>query len=71
MTSDNNSTLTATFNLWGDANRPTVVELDDDQGWHLYSQRNPDGSIVFTVNGDITANRKLNVGLLPFQRRQC
>ncbi|MDI5536178.1 hypothetical protein MJM28_28085, partial [Salmonella enterica subsp. enterica serovar Montevideo] len=25
-------------------------------GWHLYSQRNPDGSIVFTVNGDITAN---------------
>ncbi|EIF1893221.1 phage tail protein, partial [Salmonella enterica] len=56
MTSDNNSTLTATFNLWGDANRPTVVELDDDQGWHLYSQRNPDGSIVFTVNGDITAN---------------
>ncbi|ECC3499709.1 hypothetical protein N3983_000563, partial [Salmonella enterica] len=24
--------------------------------WHLYSQRNPDGSIVFTVNGDITAN---------------
>ncbi|HCM1864795.1 TPA: hypothetical protein N3A31_002725 [Salmonella enterica subsp. houtenae serovar 43:z4,z32:-] len=56
MTSDNNSALTATFNLWGDANRPTVIELDDDQGWHLYSQRNTDGSIVFTVNGDITAN---------------
>ncbi|EDZ4816291.1 hypothetical protein GVP04_20045 [Salmonella enterica] len=56
LTSTNNSTMTATFNLWGDANRPTVIELDDDQGWHLYSQRNPDGSIVFTVNGDITAN---------------
>ncbi|ENL8210055.1 tail fiber protein [Salmonella enterica] len=56
LTSDNNSALNATFNLWGDANRPTVIELDDDQGWHLYSQRNPDGSIVFTVNGDITAN---------------
>ncbi|EBL2573518.1 phage tail protein, partial [Salmonella enterica subsp. enterica serovar Muenchen] len=56
LTSNNNSTMTATFNLWGDANRPTVIELDDDQGWHLYSQRNPDGSIVFTVNGDITAN---------------
>ncbi|EJY5607937.1 phage tail protein [Salmonella enterica] len=56
LTSNNNSALTATFNLWGDANRPTVIELDDDQGWHLYSQRNPDGSIVFTVNGDITAN---------------
>ncbi|EAB2656369.1 phage tail protein [Salmonella enterica] len=54
--SDNNSALSAHFNLWGDANRPTVIELDDDQGWHLYSQRNPDGSIVFTVNGDITAN---------------
>ncbi|WP_406854914.1 phage tail protein [Salmonella enterica] len=56
LTSNNNSAMTATFNLWGDANRPTVIELDDDQGWHLYSQRNPDGSIVFTVNGDITAN---------------
>ncbi|EFT9638830.1 phage tail protein, partial [Salmonella enterica] len=56
LTSNNNSTMTATFNLWGDANRPTVIELDDDQGWHLYSQRNPDGSLVFTVNGDITAN---------------
>ncbi|EAU9883943.1 phage tail protein, partial [Salmonella enterica] len=63
LTSNNNSALAATFNLWGDGgNRPTVIELDDDQGWHLYSQRNPDGSIVFTVNGDITANRKLNVG---------
>ncbi|ECS7398111.1 phage tail protein [Salmonella enterica subsp. enterica serovar Adelaide] len=56
LTSNNNSALTATFNLWGSPNRPTVIELDDDQGWHLYSQRNPDGSIVFTVNGDITAN---------------
>ncbi|EIC8982134.1 hypothetical protein LAS65_004121 [Salmonella enterica] len=56
LTSNNNSTMTATFNLWGDVNRPTVIELSDEQGWHLYSQRNPDGSIVFTVNGDITAN---------------
>ncbi|EBS5656624.1 phage tail protein [Salmonella enterica subsp. enterica serovar Bareilly] len=64
--SDNNSALNATFNLWGNANRPTVVELDDDQGWHLYSQRNPDGSILFTVNGDIMANRKLNVGDATF-----
>lgn len=64
--SDNNSALSAHFNLWGDANRPTVIELDDDQGWHLYSQRNPDGSILFTVNGDIMANRKLNVGAATF-----
>ncbi|WP_440974925.1 phage tail protein, partial [Salmonella enterica] len=27
LTSNNNSTMTATFNLWGDANRPTVIEL--------------------------------------------
>ncbi|EOX8561420.1 phage tail protein, partial [Salmonella enterica subsp. diarizonae] len=66
LTSDNNSALTATFNLWGNADRPTVIELDDDQGWQLYSQRNPDGSILFTVNGDIMANRKLNVGDATF-----
>ncbi|EHI1644738.1 phage tail protein, partial [Salmonella enterica] len=30
LTSNNNSALTATFNLWGDPNRPTVIELDDD-----------------------------------------
>ncbi|ODI15460.1 hypothetical protein AIJ71_17290, partial [Salmonella enterica subsp. enterica serovar Enteritidis] len=64
--SDNNSTQSATFSLWGSADRPTVVELDDGQGWHLYSQRNPDGSILFTVNGDILANRKLNVGAATF-----
>ncbi|EBW6383665.1 hypothetical protein DPZ21_02550 [Salmonella enterica subsp. enterica serovar Stanley] len=64
--SGNSSALDATFNLWGDANRPTVIELDDGQGWHLYSQRNPDGSILFTVNGDIMANRKLNVGDATF-----
>ncbi|EGB6326060.1 shikimate transporter [Salmonella enterica] len=66
LTSDNNSSLNARFNLWGDANRPTVIELDDDQGWQYYSQRNPDGSILFTVNGDIMANRKLNVGAATF-----
>ncbi|EDT2616377.1 phage tail protein [Salmonella enterica subsp. enterica serovar Braenderup] len=54
LTSNNNSTMTATFNLWGDGgNRPTVIELGDDQGWHLYSQRNTDGSIQFVVNGQV------------------
>ncbi|ECE6384977.1 shikimate transporter [Salmonella enterica subsp. houtenae] len=66
LTSDNNSSLNARFNLWGDANRPTVIELDDDQGWQYYSQRNPDGSVMLTVNGDIMANRKLNVGAATF-----
>ncbi|HCB5058806.1 TPA: prophage tail fiber N-terminal domain-containing protein [Salmonella enterica subsp. enterica serovar Paratyphi C] len=53
MTSSNNSVLNAQFNLWGDGNRPTVIELDDGQGWHLYSQRNTDGSIQFVVNGQV------------------
>ncbi|EBR0149873.1 phage tail protein [Salmonella enterica subsp. enterica serovar Jodhpur] len=53
MTSSNNSVLNAQFHLWGDENRPTVIELDDDQGWHLYSQRNTDGSIQFVVNGQV------------------
>ncbi|ELB6045415.1 phage tail protein [Salmonella enterica] len=60
--SDNNSALDATFNLWGRPERPTVIELDDGQGWHLYSQRNPDGSILFTVNGAIMANTALHAG---------
>ncbi|EIT2988859.1 hypothetical protein L1293_000344 [Salmonella enterica] len=60
--SDNNSALSATFNLWGDANRPTVIELDDDQGWHLFSQRNTDGSILFEVNGRIMAHTALHSG---------
>ncbi|ELE1028858.1 phage tail protein [Salmonella enterica] len=60
--SDNNSTQSATFNLWGDANRPTVIELDDDQGWHLFSQRNTDGSILFEVNGRIMAHTALHSG---------
>ncbi|EMF4524924.1 phage tail protein [Salmonella enterica] len=66
LKSDSNSTLSATFNLWGNADRPTVIELNDDQGWHLYSQRNTDGSIRFTVNGDITAGRSLHAGNADF-----
>lgn len=54
LSSNNNSALNAGFNLWGDGgNRPTVIELGDDQGWHLYSQRNTDGSIQFCTVGQI------------------
>ncbi|EDZ1184701.1 shikimate transporter [Salmonella enterica] len=60
LRSDNNSTATATFNLWGHADRPTVIELDDDQGWHLYSQRNTDGSISFRGNGQMEPNSYSN-----------
>ncbi|ECY0351259.1 hypothetical protein F6022_08590 [Salmonella enterica] len=67
VSSSNNSALNAGFSLWGDGgNRPTVIELGDDLGWHLYSQRNSDGSIVFVVNGDITANN-LRAGDASYQ----
>ncbi|ECI2453602.1 shikimate transporter [Salmonella enterica subsp. enterica] len=62
LTSDNNSLLNARFNLWGDANRLTVIELDDDQGWQYYSQRNPDGSIRFMVNGEIFTTSSIHAG---------
>ncbi|EBH6160136.1 phage tail protein [Salmonella enterica] len=63
MTSLNNSSLNAQFHLWGDGgNRPTVIELGDDQGWHLYSQRNPDGSIRFMVNGEIFTTSSIHAG---------
>lgn len=62
LSSGNNSAMNAGFSLWGNGtDRPTVIELSDDQGWHLYSQRNTDGSVVFYVNGDIHANA-LNAG---------
>ncbi|EDD5386199.1 phage tail protein [Salmonella enterica subsp. enterica serovar Enteritidis] len=55
LSSGNNSAMNAGFSLWGNGtDRPTVIELSDDQGWHLYSQRNSDGSIQFVVNGQIT-----------------
>lgn len=60
LTSNNNSTMTATFNLWGGADRPTVIELDDDQGWQFYSQRDTDGSISFRVNGQMEPNSYSN-----------
>ncbi|EDY7306685.1 phage tail protein, partial [Salmonella enterica] len=62
LTSDNNSSLNSRFNLWGNSDRPTVIELGDDQGWHLYSQRNPDGSIRFMVNGEIFTTSSIHAG---------
>ncbi|HEI2834208.1 TPA: phage tail protein [Escherichia coli] len=53
LSSANNSTKNATFNLWGNSSRPVVAELGDDSGWHFYSQRNTDGSITFAVNGQM------------------
>ncbi|EDV3647475.1 hypothetical protein CT943_002830 [Salmonella enterica subsp. enterica serovar Thompson] len=66
LSSGNNSALNAGFSLWGGGERPTVIELSDDQGWHLYSQRNTDGSISFTVNGIVYCNA-LNIGGAIYQ----
>ena len=51
--SANSSTLNAYLKLWGASDRPAVVELSDDKGWHLYSQRNTDNSVTFAVNGQV------------------
>lgn len=53
LSSSNNSTKNVGFNLWGTSSRPTVAELGDDSGWHFYSQRNTDNSVIFAVNGHI------------------
>ncbi|EDU6362686.1 phage tail protein [Salmonella enterica subsp. enterica serovar Florian] len=66
LSSGNNSALNAGFSLWGGGERPTVIELSDEQGWHLYSQRNTDGSISFTVNGIVYCN-ELNISGAIYQ----
>ncbi|ECA1368439.1 phage tail protein [Salmonella enterica subsp. enterica serovar Idikan] len=66
LSSGNNSALNAGLSLWGGGERPTVIELRDEQGWHLYSQRNTDGSISFTVNGIVYCNA-LNIGGAIYQ----
>ncbi|EBR5003265.1 phage tail protein [Salmonella enterica] len=54
LSSGNNSAMNASFSLWGNGtDRPTVIELSDDQGWHFYSQRRQDGGIELSVNGNI------------------
>ncbi|HBK2299799.1 tail fiber protein [Escherichia coli] len=53
LSSSNTSTKNAAFNLWGASTRPVVAELDDEAGWHFYSQRNTDNSVIFSVNGQI------------------
>ncbi|EAM1506146.1 phage tail protein, partial [Salmonella enterica subsp. enterica serovar Montevideo] len=66
LSSGNNSALNAVLSLWGGGERPTVIEMSDEQGWHLYSQRNTDGSISFTVNGIVYCNA-LNIGGAIYQ----
>ncbi|EDE2460275.1 phage tail protein [Salmonella enterica] len=61
LSSTNNSAVNAGFNLWGNgAERQTVIELSDDQGWHFYSQRKSDGSIDIGVNGSVSPGNYSN-----------
>ncbi|HAH1281904.1 TPA: phage tail protein, partial [Escherichia coli] len=53
LSSSNTSTKNITFNLWGASTRPVVAELGDEAGWHFYSQRNTDNSVIFAVNGQM------------------
>ncbi|MCP8776328.1 tail fiber protein [Escherichia coli] len=53
LSSSNTSTKNITFNLWGASTRPVVAELGDETGWHFYSQRNTDNSVIFAVNGQM------------------
>ncbi|EEX7461288.1 phage tail protein [Escherichia coli] len=61
LASANNSARNASFNLWGNSSRPTVAELGDDSGWHFYSQRNTDNSVIFAVNGQIQPSNWGNI----------
>ncbi|MEX0575239.1 hypothetical protein ABZE59_008365, partial [Enterobacter cloacae subsp. cloacae] len=49
--SSNTSDKNAALRLWGNVDRPSVVELGDDTGYHFYSQRNKDGSLLLQANG--------------------
>ncbi|MGN5575894.1 hypothetical protein VF709_24545, partial [Enterobacter sp. Lyrl_3] len=51
--SQNTSTLGARLHLWGNVDRPTVLEFGDDTSYHFYSQRNKDGSISFVSPGQV------------------
>ncbi|EAB1830243.1 phage tail protein [Salmonella enterica subsp. enterica serovar Adelaide] len=61
LSSSNTSTKNATFNLWGASTRPVVAELGDEAGWHFYSQRNTDNSVIFAVNGQIKPSNWGNI----------
>lgn len=51
ISSQNSSTANGSLLLWGNADRPTVLEFKDTTGYHFYSQRNKDGSVSFSFNG--------------------
>lgn len=51
LSSSNTSSLNGVINLWGNTDRPTVLEFKDATGYHFYSQRNKNGSVSLSFNG--------------------
>ncbi|WP_411696578.1 phage tail-collar fiber domain-containing protein [Enterobacter pasteurii] len=51
ISSQNSSTVNGSLLLWGNVDRPTVLEFKDASGYHFYSQRNKDDSVSFSFNG--------------------
>ena len=51
LSSSNTSSLNGVINLWGNTDRPTVLEFKDANGYHFYSQRNKNGSVSLSFNG--------------------
>lgn len=58
--SENTSALHGGIKLWGTAERPTVIEAGDEQGFHYYSQRNPNGSISLVTVGEVVPGNYTN-----------
>lgn len=73
ISSSNTSTLDGIINLWGNVDRPTVLEFKDATGYHFYSQRNVNGSISFNLNGaaEVRGQFPLMVKLFPGLRMAC
>lgn len=54
----NNSSERFSINNWGNSEvgRPAVMEVGDSKGYHFYTERRTDNSLMFDVAGDFTAH---------------
>ncbi|HDW0017513.1 TPA: phage tail protein [Enterobacter ludwigii] len=70
VSSSNSSSLAGGILLWGNVDRPTVLEFKDSTGYHFYSQRNKDGSIAMQVNGQIIPSNWTNFDARYYTKAQ-
>ena len=70
VSSSNSSSLAGGILLWGNVDRPTVLEFKDSTGYHFYSQRNKDGSIAMQVNGQIIPSNWTNFDVRYYTKAQ-